>query len=114
MPQEKRPELVDGHGLQKLYGDKYKQKLEFRAFGVKNLRELLDKCDRLKPKMKNDKMYVRCTCCANGVHGVPPAEPKAASLKAEGAMSVREAKRFAKRMRDGDDAAVVVKRKPAK
>jgi hypothetical protein len=34
-PQAKHPDLVDGHGLQTLYGDKYKQKLEFTAFGVK-------------------------------------------------------------------------------
>ena len=105
--QAKEPELIDGHGLQTLYGDKYKQKLEFGAFGVKGLRELLDKCDRLKPKMKNDKMYVR-------LRHPPPPEPKASGQKAEGAGSVREAKRAAtaKRARDGnDEAAVVVKKK---
>ena len=104
-PQAKNPDLIDGHGLQTLYGDKYKQKLEFGAFGVKGLRELLDKCDRLMPKMKNDKMYVR-------LRNAP--EPQAAARKAEGASSVREAKRAAaaKRARDGDDeAAVVVKKK---
>ena len=42
----KHPDLIDGHGLQALYGDKFKQKLEFSAFGVKGLRELLNKCDR--------------------------------------------------------------------
>ena len=111
----KKPELIDGHGLQTLYGDKYKQKLEFGAFGVKSLRELLDKCSKLKPKMKNDKMYVRCTCCGPaGIHGAATPEPKAAAQKAEGASSVREAKRAAtaKRARDGDEeAAVVVKKK---
>jgi len=56
------------------------------------------------PKMKNDKMYVR----------LRNAPAKAAAPKAEGAGSVREAKRAAaaKRARDGDDdAAVVVKKK---
>ena len=114
-PQAKNPDLIDGHGLQTLYGDKYKQKLEFGAFGVKSLRELLDKCSKLKPKMKNDKMYVRCTCCGPaGIHGAATPEPKAAAQKAEGASSVREAKRAAtaKRARDGDEeAAVVVKKK---
>lgn len=55
--------------------------------------------------MKNDKMYVR-------LRNAP--EPKAAAPKAEGASSVRGAKRAAaaKRARDGDDdAAVVVKKK---
>ena len=45
----KHPDQIDGHGLQALYGDKFKQKLEFSAFGVKGLRELLDKCDRRSP-----------------------------------------------------------------
>ena len=91
----KKPELIDGHGLQTLYGDKYNEKLEFGAFGVKGLRELLDKCRRLRPKMEKNKMYIRCTCCAAGIHRAPPPVPKVAAQKAEGASSVRDAKRAA-------------------
>ena len=102
-----KPELVDGHGLQSMYGDKYKQKLEYRAFGCKNLRELIEKCDRLKVRMKNDKMYVRP---AAGLPGSEPAAPTPGKADAS-TTSVREAKRAAKRQRDGPDAVVVPKPK---
>ena len=90
-------------------GDKYKQKREFRAFGCKNLRELIDKCEKLKPRMKNDKMYIRS---ATGIPGSAALKvEKKDGAEAEGQqMSVREAKRAAKRARDGDDAAAAPRR----
>ena len=102
-----KPELVDGHGLQKLYGDKFKRKLELGAFGCTSLKELIDKCDKLAPKIKHDKMYIRIKGAA--VESKPAA---AAAAAADGATtSVREAKREAKRRRDGADAPPVVKSK---
>ena len=101
-----KPELVGGHGFQKLYGDKFKRKLELGAFGCTSLKELIDKCDKLTPKMKHDKMYIRIKGAA------VESKPAAAAAAADGATtSVREAKREAKRRRDGDDAPPVVKSK---
>ena len=109
-----KPELIDGHGLQHLYGDKYRQRLEYGAYGCKSLRELLDKCEKLKPRMKNDKMYVRCTCCDNGVHGTQQPALTHAAAADPSTPSVREAKRAAKRARDGPDAAMTPASKKAK
>ena len=106
-----KPELVNGHDLQRMYGDKFKQKLEFRAFGCQNLRELIGKCDRLKARMKNDKMYVRP---AAGLPGVEPAASTPSTKAGELTTSVREAKRAAKRKRDGPDAVVAPLKKTIK
>ena len=55
----RNPHLLDGFSLPAAFGDAYKQALDFRRFGFKNLKGMVGAMPGLKTVEKKGKMYIR-------------------------------------------------------